>query len=68
MSSQNSYYKLIREKSNVAKNAAIKGLNNSELETTNESISDLSGELIQNVQINFDVCSSLIDDKDKYKE
>ena len=46
MSSQNSYYKLIREKSNVAKNAAIKGLNNSELETTYESISDLSGELI----------------------
>ena len=51
----------------MVKTATIKGLNNNEQETTNESISGISGEIIQNVQTNFDVCSSLIVDKDKYK-
>ena len=52
MNSQNSYYKLIREKLNVVKTATIKGLNNNEQETTNESISGISGEIISLLLIN----------------
>ena len=68
MSSQNSYFKLIKHKIEATKTAVVNSLEDSQLEVASESISYISTDVTQTSHTISDPGFSLIDEKDQYRE